>query len=366
MNRACILTKVTEFDTSVCTGGMPKAIRFNYQMMSNIFDEVHVVTPTLGDNDENIIKGNIHFHSCKSPALKYCGEFSTRSSEWCNALRPDVIIVHSGAGNGVLKGTIPKIYVEHGFSYQSIQTKIIENYLIRKDDGFKDVLFNSTERSWVNERKYIMSFDRCVFLTELTAMEMREKFLVPQSMYLPLSIEEVEVADNVQKEYDVVFCSNAMKCSNKGFSYLCNIAKKNPSLKILVIGGDAGTTIHGCGNMRFTGKLQSPKKVYESMRSGKILVELSYHQTGCNMVKIEALYSGLPIIGWNVTSSYATIREGINGHIVPLLDMDELEKKIYACLDDHVRMGMESRMIYDANFSNNVYMNGWKRMLESL
>ena len=356
--RILVTVKSCEYDNGL--GGMGRACVFNYDILKSLGHDVHVVSPNLNTGNEVETKRGITFYCGGGKPKTYTGEFFHKSRDIVNKLKPDLIVSHSGSGQGVVDLKIPKIFVSHGHGVQFTDTYLLEHFLISKKGDFKTKYFQKTQEIWNKSRNFLLKFNKCVFLTETSMRQLRDRFMVPQAVYIPLSVDETKIF-KVEKEYDVVVCANALSMPYKGFNYAKKVIE-SLGIRAIIIGATGKNT----DKITYTGHLNKIKDVYTNMCRAKVSLELSYHQSGLNMVKLESLYNRLPIIGWNVGSSYATIDEDKNGYIVPFGDMNTLKERILRAKENHKRLSCGSVDKYNSEFSNKWYIRNWEDMILGL
>lgn len=154
--------------------------------------------------------------------------------------------------------------------------------------------------------------------------------------------------------------------SFKGIFELVNaffeIVKYNKNLKLMIVGtGPKENDLKILTKklviekfVLFTGKI-SAAEIHKYFQSADIFVLPSYTDAGGPpLVVIEAMASGLPVIGTNVGGIPEGIKDGINGFIIPPKNVDELTKKLDILVDNkelRQKFGIKSLETVDDEFN---------------
>lgn len=356
-----ILAKVCPLHQQL--GGMGHAIVGHSNMIRGLGHDVSIVTTKVPGYPKVFEHDGMTIFNIDGVPKTYNGEFYRGTRDAINKIYPDLIIVHSDAGRGIIDFPIPKIFHEHGHGYQSVIEYMMQHYLMERTSReiFRENILKKMDVLWGASRRSLEKYDACVFLTALSSMEVQQRMLIQNVVCIPPVVNETDTGDQ-EKKYDICVCANKMFLGNKGTDY---------AIKALSSTGISGVFVghppKSCDypNIKTAGYVEKTE-VYKLMKMSKVVLELSFHQTGLNMVKLESLYNGVGIIGWNVGSSYETIEDGVNGYIVKLGDMNELIKKIRLSISQHKKIGAGSKRIYEDRFSNKYIAGKWEELIEEV
>lgn len=147
-----------------------------------------------------------------------------------------------------------------------------------------------------------------------------EKIVYIPSAYIDLDV--FKVYPEVEKKYDLVFCSRLEK--NKGIFNLVEAIKfakqGKPDIKLLIVGNGPEkknlelqiVNYELQKNVSFSGWLETTSDVARADNSAKIFINPSFNEGGPRVV-LEAMACGLPIITTKVGLMHDLIRDGENG-----------------------------------------------------
>lgn len=167
----------------------------------------------------------------------------------------------------------------------------------------------------------------------------------------------IRTADDRRKEFRILCAARLSR--RKGFcdaiSAFAQIADAYPHATLTLAGGEGNATAElkaqaaqtACATrIFFTGlytKAQSP----QMYRDADVFVMPSYNEGMSNNV-LEALAAGLPVIMTPTGGSHETVRDGVNGFIVPMQSPSHIAGALRTLMDDDaqcVRMGRASRAV---------------------
>jgi glycosyltransferase involved in cell wall biosynthesis len=94
-------------------------------------------------------------------------------------------------------------------------------------------------------------------------------------------------------------------------------------------------------------------EVLQRLRSADLFV-LSSHAEGISNATLEAMASGLPVVTTNAGGMPEAVRDGIDGYVVPVRDINAMADRLKKLLTDSAqreRMGLSARSRAEAEFS---------------
>lgn len=180
--------------------------------------------------------------------------------------------------------------------------------------------------------------------------------LVPKN-YLVMHIGVVDVYKNPsRKRSDIVFVSTSRLVDDKGIGELIEAFSEidKPSVKLLICGSGKDEykfkqMAKDIKNIEFLGFV---KDIPAILSKADVLIHPTYHE-GFGLSLVEAEMYGLPIIASNIGSIPEIVKDGVNGILVPVKDVQALEKAIRTIVNNselRIKMGAESRKIFLRDF----------------
>jgi glycosyltransferase involved in cell wall biosynthesis len=149
---------------------------------------------------------------------------------------------------------------------------------------------------------------------------------------------------NAEKPFDAVFVGRFH--AQKGLADLLEawrlVQQTRPTASLAIVGdGDgpaadafkAGLGDFAPGTVRRLGVLSGPEK-YAAMAAAKVFVFPSHHESWGHVV-IEAMATGLPVVGYDLPSSIEAFGEAME--MVPLGDVQTFAARIVGLLNDEAR-----------------------------
>jgi len=200
---------------------------------------------------------------------------------------------------------------------------------------------------------YARHYDYTVVLCKTDAMKWRRWLKNVDYIYNPLTINVEEKSDCTSKNVIAVGRLNIQK----GFDMLIEAWKivnsKHPDWNLNIYGeGEERTKLEGLigqFGLQSTIKLQGQTQEVASKYLDSSIFVLSSRDEGFGLVITEAEACGLPIVTFDCPSApKELVKDGINGYIVPLGDIEELAHKIIHLMQNEpqrVLFGEESRRI---------------------
>jgi glycosyltransferase involved in cell wall biosynthesis len=118
--------------------------------------------------------------------------------------------------------------------------------------------------------------------------------------------------------------------------------------------------------VHFVGAVLQPELAAYMGRS-RVLV-LPSSSEGTPRVVLEAMLCGMPVIASRVGGIPDMIQEGVNGYLLPPGDVDSLATRLADVLRDPQieLMGQRARAFADSLFSEQAYVEGYRRLLETV
>jgi glycosyltransferase involved in cell wall biosynthesis len=121
---------------------------------------------------------------------------------------------------------------------------------------------------------------------------------------------------------------------------------------------------HGlCGRVEFVGKI-SQAKLAERMRRAGVFVLPSLSE-GLGRVVVEAMATGLPVVGSQVGGIPEMVEEGVTGFLVRPGDETMLAERLRWILehpDEAQEIGRRARVFAERFFSTETYVAGYQRL----
>ena len=155
----------------------------------------------------------------------------------------------------------------------------------------------------------------------------------------------------------------------KGFKYLIHafkeILKNYPNSKLTIIGDgvekdnliELSKKLNIDEKIKFLGWIKN-NEIVEYYKKNDIFVipsiNLKGKTEGLGIVTMEAMCTGLPVVGSDVGGIPDVIKDGVNGFLVPAKSSQDIAKKIIKILDDedlYQKFSKNGRMIIENSFS---------------
>ncbi|RJR26409.1 glycosyltransferase family 1 protein [candidate division WWE3 bacterium] len=299
----------------------------------------------------------------------------------------DVVISQSSAGVGIISNkselNVKVISIAHGTIMAEIQTALNNIYNFRSLFFLLRNLQYALRQFFGRQRDYILHADHVVAVSNSVKRQLIEETYIPEErisvihngIYFP---QTGEVSDNRQQGFVMLFVGQIIP--EKGIDALTRIFE-DPRLK--------STRLHIIGDGRYMSdlktkilknKLENNIKIFGSVpheelvsiyNSGVYSAFLfpTRRVEGFPMVLVEAMYGGIPIIGYNLGGVSDAIDNGETGYLVPFKDFDQFKDKIYYFMshpDEVWKMGEASRKKAQSLFSADVMIERYISIFERL
>ena len=119
------------------------------------------------------------------------------------------------------------------------------------------------------------------------------------------------------------------------------------------------------GSVKFLGHRED---IPEILKQADLAVLPSYHE-GLPMFLLEAAATGLPLVASDIPGCNLVVKEGVNGFLVPVKDSQALARVITRLInepDTCSRMGKQSRILVEKNFSQAVVLEQFGRLYRKI
>ena len=228
-----------------------------------------------------------------------------------------------------------------------IAYKIIFKYNKRVIFQNKDDLEECVNRKYVKQEKCIVVDGSGVNLDKFSRTPLPNKnvfLMISRMIKTKGTIEYFKAAENVKKKYNVEFL------------YLGKPENKNGYVK--------KEEIESFIQSNIVKILNETDNVPEVISKSSVVVLPSYYREGIPRTLLEALAMGRPIITTNSVGCKEAVKDGKNGFLVPIKDVNALAEKMIYMIEHRVeleRMSDESYKYCKERFDVNIIN---KRMLE--
>jgi glycosyltransferase involved in cell wall biosynthesis len=192
-------------------------------------------------------------------------------------------------------------------------------------------------------------------------------------------LPRADISGNKDSNIKIVYLGNLIR--TKGFFDLLHavpkVLQENKSVLFRFAGAwrndtdyfeaDEYIEKHGLSNnVQFMGSVTGEKK-YSLLNESNIFIFPTYYKyEGHPWVIVEALSAGLPIITTNHACIPESIRDGVNGFIVPDKDPESIAMCLIELIDNEalrLRMSAASLDIYKRRYTANHFIDGIKNCL---
>jgi len=185
---------------------------------------------------------------------------------------------------------------------------------------------------------------------------------VDTSVFAPLEKMDVRRKLGIAENAKVVLFAGSLSYS-KGVDVIFACAQRMPDVLFILVGdGLLKTDIENC---RFPGAFPH-EEMPKWMNAADIFV-LPSRSEGTPVVILEALSCGIPVVASRIGGCPDVIRDGQTGYLVPVNDVDMLQRKVRDLLNDNVGrnlMGKRSRKDMVEKFDNKKIAQRIKRIYE--
>jgi len=244
---------------------------------------------------------------------------------------------------------VPLIGTQHDFSSIIMSSNIAENRRLYPYDWFKRIPYYRLAKAL--EARVLRRLDAVITVCDFTKQQIingfgvdRRKIFVIYNGFMP-SIEAGVIQGNNKRENRILLITSNLQRSNLSLllKALPLVKKEVPDVKLTVLGGDRhGTQMvneFDDGSMRETVELLGfvpHSEVQRFMAKSKVFAMPSLYESFA-FVYLEAMSHGLPSIASGFGGAPELIRDGIDGYIVDVKDVESTASKIIELLLDEER-----------------------------
>ena len=283
--------------------------------------------------------------------------------------KPDLVFAYN------LKPVIYGIYAAHHEGVENLYAMIPGAGFVFSGETTKARLIQLLIRGMY--RRSLGYCNKVFFQNPDDLKEFVEKKLVSQEKCVQIygsgiNLEQFQPAPFPNKPV-FLFCARLLKV--KGILEYCaaaySIRRKYPELEFHVVGGydenptciakDELEQYISRGDILYHGKVND---VRPYIKMASVFVLPSYHREGVPHATLEAMAMGRPVLTTNAIGCRETVKDGINGFLVPPKDIAALEQKMLWFIEHRDRiepMGAESRRYcaekFDVKRVNNIILN---------
>lgn len=209
-----------------------------------------------------------------------------------------------------------------------------------------------------------------VFLNEDDKKEFINRKIVneQQCLVIPgigIDTNSITKVNDIPKDKKVMLLSRLT--ANKGIDDYCKVAslvrKTRPDISFELYGDEQDIVAKDLakyidsGDVSYYGYTNNP---IETIAKARIYVSTSFYREGFPRTFLEAMALGKPIIATDTIGSRDAIKEGINGYMLHMHDIEAFAKKIIEIIDDEEelkRIGNSARKYCEEHFNSDV-ING--------
>lgn len=185
---------------------------------------------------------------------------------------------------------------------------------------------------------------------------------VDTSVFVPLEKMDVRRKLGIAENAKVVLFAGSLSYS-KGVDVMFECAQRMPDVLFILVGdGLLKTDIKNC---KFPGACPH-EEMPKWMNAADIFV-LPSRSEGTPVVILEALSCGIPVVASRIGGCPDVIRDGQTGYLIPVGDVDMLQRKVRDLLNDNVNrnlMGKRGRKDMVEKFDNKKIAQRIKRIYE--
>lgn len=193
-------------------------------------------------------------------------------------------------------------------------------------------------------RKALKHNDLVIFLNEDDKQEFISRRIVKedQTLIIPgIGVDTNSIAfnDNDHREKKVVMLSRLT--TNKGIEDFCKIAeqvrKQRPDISFKLYGEEQSVRVKDIiryiefDYIKYCGYTNNP---IQTISEASIYISTSCYREGFPRTFLEAMAVGTPIIATDTVGSRDAIKDGVNGYMLHMHDIDAFTKKILELIDD--------------------------------
>ncbi|MBO4668270.1 MAG: glycosyltransferase family 4 protein [Bacilli bacterium] len=218
-----------------------------------------------------------------------------------------------------------------------------------------------------------------IFLNEDDKKEFINRKIVKdnQSLIIPgigIDIKNIAFNNSINKEKKIVMLCRLNKI--KGIIDYCELAslvrETRKDIFFELYGDEQDVLVKDLakyidnGDIKYCGYTNNP---LETIRNVRLYVSTSFYREGFPRTFLEAMAVGTPIIATDTIGSRDAIKDGINGYMLHIHDIDGFAKKIIEIIDNEdelKRMSESARKYCEEHFDSDVINNILLKQLESL
>ncbi len=189
-----------------------------------------------------------------------------------------------------------------------------------------------------------------------------------------LSLDEKRKNENISKDTAIVFGIIGLIHPNKGqedaIRAFSKVNKRYPKTKLLIVGeGDQSrlqNLVNDLGitkNIEFWGHILDPFQAFLKMD----VYLMCSRMEGMGRVTLEAMASGIPVIGYKEGGTIEIIQENITGLFYEK-DYNHLSEKMIYLLENkeqRIKMGNKGRELFELKYTSEIYAKNFMEILES-
>lgn len=217
------------------------------------------------------------------------------------------------------------------------------------------------------------------FLNEDDKKEFADRKIVneTQSLVIPgigIDTNAIKPSNNNSNNKKVIMLSRLT--ANKGIEDYCKIAslvrKTRPDILFELYGNEQDVSVEDLakyitpGDVLYYGYTKNP---VEAIKNAIIYVSTSFYREGFPRTLLEAMALAKPIIATDTVGSKDAIKDGINGYMLHMHDVDAFAKKILEIIDDEKelkRIGESARKYCEEHYNSDKINSIIFNALESL
>lgn len=294
----------------------------------------------------------------------------------------DVVLAQSSTGLGVISKKdelgIKVISIAHGtilgeyrtwFQNMSLPRDLI---LLIKNTGFTLKNFFRRQREFVHGSDKVIAVSNFVknnLLEETFTFE--ERLVVVHNGIDPDKFFPPET--NIKRGKKILYVGQIIK--SKGISELYEMMS-SPDLKgfeaDLLGGGDLVSAYQArSDNMNFVGKVSSPELIEEYYINDQygVFVFPTQRFEGFPMVLVEAMFSALPIVAYNMGGVSDAVEDGVNGFLIEPGNKHDFKEKVLNILSDgklRQKMAHNSLKLAYENFTLQKMLDQYEQVMKEV
>ncbi|OGC70083.1 hypothetical protein A2415_00600 [candidate division WWE3 bacterium RIFOXYC1_FULL_39_7] len=299
----------------------------------------------------------------------------------------ELAISQSSAGVGIIerKNDVPVkvISISHGTTIAEIQTALNNIYDLKSLFLFLKNLQFVLRQFFGRQRDYILHSDHIVAVSNAVKQQIIDETFVPEErvsvIHNGISLKETQhISERTKTKFSMLFVGQILR--EKGVDYLIDLFEDSRFLnsQVDVVGGGAYLE-------EFRKKVQEKKLEDKIKIIGKVshdrlaeIYDINIYDVfvfptrrieGFPMVLVEAMYGGLPVVGFNLGGVSDAVIDEETGYLIPFADFKLFKDKLKYLMDNPeqvIKLGQAAKTKAQNEFSQDRMIEQYESLIRKI